>query len=87
MHCQQYCDTEMVSAVSYNFQKAVHRDILEYLGSIQWDNIFDAYDADEAAPTLFQSLGYVIEKQVPENLCLAQTHKLHTLKSYRRFAL
>lgn len=38
----------MVSAVSYNFQKADHRDILEYLGSIQWNNIFDAHDADEA---------------------------------------
>lgn len=78
--------------VSYDFPNADHGGIAEYFASIDWLNVLDGRDADEAALTLSNIIGHVIDRHVPKKAFNGNrkpwiTRELSSLKTAKRAAL
>ncbi|XP_055543339.1 uncharacterized protein LOC129728890 [Wyeomyia smithii] len=58
--------TETVTPVSYNFRKADHRSITEFIAAIEWVGVLDGRAANSAALTLSHIIIHAIDRHVPK---------------------
>ncbi|XP_053691160.1 uncharacterized protein LOC128739688 [Sabethes cyaneus] len=84
--------TKTIPSVSYDFRNADHRSIAEFFATINWFDVLDENDADNAALTLSHIIVHAIDRHVPKVVHSSNskpwlTRELRMLKTEKRAAL
>ncbi|XP_062716091.1 uncharacterized protein LOC134291840 isoform X3 [Aedes albopictus] len=92
LHDHQISLAQSISSVFYDFRKADHQSIIEYLAAIDWNDVLDERDVDIAARTLSHILGHIVDRHVPKKIRANNDHPwisrdLRRMKTTKRAAL